>query len=212
MMIHKTKFTSNNKGFTIIELLIATLVFSVVLLIVTVGIIQITRVYYKGLTESSTQNTARNIMDTIAQSIQFSGSTVSNTIVPVPVAGTTSAFCIGDQQFSYRLGYELVASSPGIDQTTQGLWQSTTAGCSGNPPAAASGKEYLGNHMRLSNLTVVNVTGSLWKVSVTVAYGDDVLLNNPTSTAPTCKGQSAGQQFCSISTLTTTIDQRVTSN
>ncbi|MGF7228519.1 MAG: PilW family protein [Candidatus Saccharibacteria bacterium] len=210
MIMRTRKLTGDSTGFTIVELLISTLIFSVILLIVTVGIIQITRVYYKGLTESSTQNTARTIMDTIAQGIQFSGSAVSNTVPSTP--GTATSFCIGTQQFSYRLGYQLVDSSPGTDQTTQALWQSTLPGCSGNPAASVSGKEFLGTHMRLSNLTVTNLSGTLWKVSVTVVYGDDVLLNNPTSTSPTCKGAEAGQQFCSISTLTTTIDQRVTSN
>ncbi len=210
MILNKRPTKSNTKGFTIVELLIATLIFSMILLIVTVGIIQITRVYYKGLTESNTQNTARTIMDTVTQAIQFSGGTVSKTIASAP--GAATSFCVGQQQFSYRLGYQLVDSGATGNQTTKALWQSTLPGCTNNPPAAGSGKEFLSPKMRLSNMTVSQVGGNLWKVSVTVTYGDDDLLNNPTSTNPSCKGVQAGSQFCSISTLTSTVIQRVTSN
>ena len=198
----------SSRGFTIVELLIATLVFSVILLTVTVGIIQITRVYYKGINEANTQDTARNIMDTISQSIQFSGSDVSSTVASAP--GASTSFCVGDQQFSYKLGYQLVESSPGTNQTTKALWQSNTPGCTGNPAAAATGLELLASKMRLSNLTVSQVNGdpNIWKISVRVVFGDDDLLNNPTGTNASCKGDT-GQQFCSVSELTTTVVKRV---
>lgn len=200
--------SSNTRGFTIVELLIATLVFSVILLTVTVGIIQITRVYYKGINEANTQDTARGVMDTISQAIQFSGSTVSPTVASAP--GASTSFCVGNQQFSYKLGYQLVENSPGTNQTTKALWQSTASGCTGNPAAAASGIELLSPKMRLANLTVTQVNGdpNIWKVSVRVVYGDDDLLNNPTGTNASCKGDK-GQQFCSVSELTTTVVKRV---
>jgi prepilin-type N-terminal cleavage/methylation domain-containing protein len=191
---------TNQSGFTIIELLIATLVFSMILLMVTIGVIQITRVYYKGITEANTQNTARAVMDEITQGIQFSGGKVSAT-----QTGQAS-FCIGDQQYSYALGKQLGS------QTTKALWKTNTPGCSGNPAAASSGKEFLSPKMRLSNLAVSSLGNNLWKVSLTVTYGDDDMMTNPASTSPKCKGIQAGSQFCSISTLTSTVIQRVTSN
>lgn len=204
----RTRTGGNARGFTIVELLIATLVFSVILLTVTVGIIQITRVYYKGINEANTQDTARGVMDTISQAIQFSGATVSPTVASAP--GASTSFCVGNQQFSYRLGYQLVENSPGANQTTKALWQSTASGCTGNPAAAASGIELLSPKMRLANLTVTQVNGdpNIWKVSVRVVYGDDDLLNSPTSTNASCKGDT-GQQFCSVSELTTTVVKRV---
>ena len=207
-MIKMRKATGDSRGFTIIELMIATLVFSVILLAVTVGIIQITRVYYKGINEANTQDTARNVMDTISQAIQFSGSDVYATQASAP--GASTSFCVGNQQFSYKLGYQLVGGSPGTNQTTKALWQSTTSGCTGNPAAAASGLELLGDKMRLANLTVSEVNGdpNIWKISVRVVFGDDDLLNNPTGTNASCKG-NAGQQFCSVSELTTTVVKRV---
>lgn len=205
-MMHR-KTSSNQGGFTIVELLIASLVFSVVLLAVTIGIIQISRVYYKGITESTTQNTTRSIVDTVSQAIQFNGGAVSTTLNPAP--GTWSSFCIGNQQFSYRLGYQLVSGTPNANQTNKAFLQTPSAGCAGNPPAATNGRELLGDKMRLSKLSVTSAGGNLYKVSVKVIYGDDDLLDNPTTTNATCKNQRAGSQFCSVSELTTTVVKRV---
>jgi len=200
----------SNQGFTIVELLVATLVFSIVLLTVTLGIVQISRVYYKGINEADVQNTARSIMDTVTQSIQFSGATVTAT--PTAQIGALQAFCIGNTQYNYRLGYQLVDSSPGTNQTTLALAsKDSVSGCEG---AAASngGKEFLSPNMRLSNLKVTEISPDrLYKVTVRVVFGDDDLLNNPTAANASCKS-TAGSQFCSVSELTSTVYKRVGAN
>lgn len=206
-MMHVRKKATNEQGFTIIELLISSLIFSLILLVVTIGIIQISRVYYKGITESTTQNTARSIVDTVSQAIQFNGGTVSTTLSPGP--GTWSSFCVGGQQFSYRLGYQLVEGTPSGNQTNKALLQTPLAGCSGNPVAATNGRELLGTKMRISKLTVSSAGANMYKVSIRIVYGDDDLLNNPTAANASCKGATAGSQFCSISELTTTVVKRV---
>lgn len=192
----------NQHGFTIVELMIATLIFSVVLLVVTIGIIQISRVYYKGITEANTQNVTRSVADTISQAIQFNGGVVTNTS-----GNATGVFCVGSQQFSYRLGVKLQDAA--VSGSNYALLQSTTPGCSSSSPVPATGfKELLGPNMRLSNLAVEQTGNNLYKITVKVVYGDDDLLNNPGSTNPTCK-TGAGSQFCSISDLTTTVVKRV---
>lgn len=199
-------FIHQAKGFTIIELLIATLVFSTVLLVVTIGIIQISRVYYKGINESEVQNTSRSIMDAVTQGIQFSGADITETQTPQP--GNLQAFCIGNTQYSYRLGYQLVDNSPVGNQTTTSMVSKNIAACQG-AAATAGGKEFLSPKMRLSNLSVKElVPGSLYKVTVRVAFGDDDLLNNPTAQNATCK-TTTGSQFCSVSELTSTVYRRV---
>src|SRR5437667_5654433 len=90
-------------GFTIIELMIATVIFSVVLLLITAGIMQVARVYYKGVTEANTQSTARSIVDTISQAIQFDGGNITT------VAGVSPAYqCVNNQQFAFWKGKQLV--------------------------------------------------------------------------------------------------------
>lgn len=199
------------KGFTIVELMIATLVFSVVLLVVTVGIIQITRVYYKGLNEAATQDTVRSITDTISQSIQFGGGEVSD----IRVAGATKRFCVGNTQYTFWPGKQLVDGIPDIarSQVNQTLLTRTVAGCTADTPPATSGRELLSPKMRVAELNVQQdaTEPDLYKVTVRVAFGDDDLLNNPNSTKPTCKS-TAGSQFCSVSELTTTVVKRIGSN
>ena len=62
---------AEQNGFTIIELLIATTVFSLILLISVAGILQISRMYYRGVTQSRTQETARSIIDEVGEAIRF---------------------------------------------------------------------------------------------------------------------------------------------
>lgn len=203
------------RGFTIIELLVATMVFSVVLLIVTAGILQIARVYYKGVTEAATQNTARSIMDQIAQNIQFNGGAVTET-ASSPAPGTDYAFCIGNQQFSYRLGWQ-VENSPNatVNQIWHGLVQNTVAGCvSSTAPQTLSnqtvtGRDLMEPHMRLANLVVDNVGNNQYKVQVRIVYGDNDLLSNPTATNANCQNIRSGTQFCAVSDLSTIVIKRV---
>lgn len=203
-------------GFTILELLIATLVFSVVLLLVTTGIMQITRVYYKGVTEANTQNTARAIMDTVSQAIQFSGSDIVPT--PTPQPNANQFFCIGNEQFAYRLGWQVKNHHDNTqNQTWHGLVQNTVAGAGCTAPSGVpdltqqniSGRDLVGEHMRLSNLVVESLGQHTYRVRVKVVYGDNDVLNNPTAANATCKGQQQGTAFCAVSELSTIVVKRV---
>jgi prepilin-type N-terminal cleavage/methylation domain-containing protein len=222
------------RGFTIVELLIATLVFSVVLLVITVGILQIARVYYKGVTESNTQNTARTIIDTISQSIQFSGGAVSQAPGSVTTAnptgvtpGASNAICVGNQQFSYTLGYQVDDSpSSAKHQTYHALVQTSATGtpCSSTSGAqdvrlqVVTGRELISPHMRIADLVVAKIAGtSSYSIRVKVVYGDDDLLVSPSTAGPTaptkpdiaCKPTQKGTQFCAVSELSTVVQKRV---
>lgn len=198
----------NQKGFTIVELMIATMVFSVILVLVTMGIIQVSRTYYKGINEANTQDTARSIMETIGQAIQFSGGTVTALKTPEQ-PGSMQAFCVGNTQFSYNLGTQLVTGTPGSGQSNSVLRQNTVANCNAGSAPLTTGQELMAPNMRLAELTVDAVPGGLaYKIHVKVAYGDSDLLNNPTAPSALCKG-SNGSQFCSVSDISTTVYKRV---
>src|SRR5215813_11934354 len=72
----KAPTTDRAGGFTILELLIASGVFAVILLVVAVGVIRFSNDYYRGVTASKTQSAARAIMLRVSQSIEF-GKTVT---------------------------------------------------------------------------------------------------------------------------------------
>lgn len=200
-------------GFTIIELLIAMAVFSVVLLVLTTGMLQISRLYYKGITTAKTQETARQVMDEISRSIQFGGGTVTGTAAPAP--GTTQYFCIGDKQYSYLLGKQLSDNPDPATQTKNALVvQAFSGGCgsaSQNLLTGATGsdiRELLGPNMRLSKLELTNLNppSDLWRLDLRIVHGEDDLLN---PAKDNCGGARAGGQFCAASELRTVVKKRV---
>jgi len=200
---------AGKSGFTIIELMIATVVFSMILLLISYGVIRFNQAYYGGTVQSQTQTVARAVLENISQAVQFNGGTVDPGIAGT---GGWQGLCVGDEQYQYLLGKQLTTSGAlGPNQSNHVLLlNANVANCSGQRPGnTLAGTELLGEHMRLSNLVVSQVgSSSLWKIEVRVVYGDDVLLNNPTSTTASCLGGD-GSEFCAVSDLTTIVQQRI---
>ena len=203
----------HNKGFTIIELMIATTVFSLVLLLCTYGLIQVSRVYYKGVTSGRVQETLRTVTDNVTRVIQFSGGTV----VPPPTTttnGTPFVFCIDDQRYSVVTDRQLVEGNPNETQSqiSHVLVVDTFPGCnSSSAPqdltqAAISGQELLSPNMRLSKFEIKNISTNLYEVNIRVVYGDnDVLSSDHTS----CANVKAGTQFCAVGELNSVVQKRI---
>lgn len=218
-------------GFTIIELMIATLIFSTILIILTFSVLAASEHYYKGVVQSEVQNTARSIMSTLSTSVQFNSpvqyAALAGQIMEPYQNGLVDWVCIGNQIFVYQPGYELEnTANSAKHQVVQAFIQGTLIG--GSCPTTgvslgASGitvpvsysvsnqTELLGTNMRLSNL-VFSQVGSQGAVHIAlqVTYGDDDLLNpasNPTATNVTCADQ-IGFQFCAYSQLSTVVQPR----
>lgn len=228
-MKRRTNTQTSQAGFTIIELMMATVVFSVILLVITVGVLHFTNGYYKGLNASATQTATQNAIDTISQAIQFTATDSVGTDVQPGV------FCAGDKQFVYTLGQEF-SGTPSV--TDKGLYMTTKSGTCADPGTVTGGTELLSKHMRITDISMVKLppspnptnTGDIWQLSLKIAYGDSDLLcktglgagttgscggNSPF--APTanvsgndvsCKSQ-IGSQFCTTAALTTVTQQRI---
>lgn len=221
---------ASQRGFTIIELLIATVIFSMVLILITTGVLQFTRQYYKGVISSNTQNTARIIIDDISRAIQFN----SSTVYPLAANNGSQGYCIGkSKRYSFARNYQVTDATPPVTapyQANHGLVSDNTNGCSSTTQAlpvrsltslpGLNPRELLGENMRLANLSIVG-SGDLYTVTVRVVYGDIDLLCSPTgpggcgpsggfvnNTDLTCKS-TTGSQFCAVSELTTTVKKRV---
>jgi prepilin-type N-terminal cleavage/methylation domain-containing protein len=216
---------NQQSGFTVVELMIATLVFSVIMLVIVVGVLQFTRSYYKGITSSSTQNIARSVIDEISQGIQLSGDTIQ--VVPATAAGE-GAVCVGTKQYSYRLGKQLNPAPTTGDQSATALYLTTmTSTCT---VTFTGGKELLAKNMRLAAFEVSQpVAGSsLWRLDIRVAYGDIDLLCDSVNVTGSCADGAAtlsvaqvrsnalicktgnASQFCAVSALSTTVQKRLT--
>lgn len=183
---------SRNSGFTIIELLIATTVFSVVLLTISAAITQIGRLYYKGITSARTQEVARSVMSDIAQSIQFNvGQVVAigpDTTDPAKNYSNelntvnSRAVCITTKHYSFKFGQQQRGAKHGL------VAKDIPSGCNSEPAqdldsTSVEGNELLGENMRLANLIVQPQSGEpdTYQVTVRVVYGDDDLLCNPSA-------------------------------
>ncbi len=189
----------NNKGFTLLELLISTTVFSVILLLCTFGLVQVGRNYYRGATITRTQNVSRSVMSTLTQSIQFSGSDATGTLpavgtlaVPPPADGT---FCIGSLGYTYKL-YTKVGD-------TSADYALKTSECLNGTPSTTKQTELLGKGMSLRTFTIEK-SGDYYTITLLIAYADSDLLNAD----GLCKG-GAGSQFCATSSLKTTVHRRL---
>jgi competence protein ComGC len=212
--------THRAAGFTIIEILVATLVFSLVLLLIAVGVMQFNHAYYSGITQTETQNTARNILEQISQDIQFSGDQVTS---PIANSGRGTdpedGICVGSDRYSYRLGWELVNSGPDAlrHQTLHAVVKDSPGLCSGMSAQnfrvrlTADSTELLGQYMRLSKLSVTPLGGSsnLYSIDVRVVYGDDDLLTTPVTASNAACKVASGNQFCAVSELSTVVQQRI---
>jgi prepilin-type N-terminal cleavage/methylation domain-containing protein len=210
------KRMQQQSGFTIVELMIASTVFSTILLLFSVGLLSIGRMYYKGITMAKAQETARVIMDDISEAIQANGGTVTPTPATTPAAGTVNKFCIGNTVYVYRLGRQLVSSSPAADQATEVIKSEKLAACNGALTInfgmmGPDSYELMAPNMRLSNLSVQPVPNTnLYTVTVRVVAGDsDLLLDSDGTNAECDIAIRNGSQFCAASELTTTIEKRI---
>jgi type II secretory pathway pseudopilin PulG len=217
MYSHRPR-TRTTAGFTIVELMIATLVFSMVLLLITIGVLSFTRSYYKGINQSNTQNAARTIQEAIAQAIQFSGDTVTS---PIGTAGSNGSqgFCIGNQRFSYALGWQLWDEGTldtALNQTRHALVVDKPGNCGGLDAQdvrsnTVDGTELLQPRMRLSKLSIERIgTTDMYRINIRVVYGDNDLLDDPTGPNASCKTGQSGSQYCAQAELTTVVKKRIT--
>jgi prepilin-type N-terminal cleavage/methylation domain-containing protein len=195
------KYLKNEKGFTLLELLISTTVFSVILLLCTFGLIQVGRNYYRGNTISRTQNATRSAMNTLTQSIQFSGSPPQGTLPAASSSPPQSGiFCIGSLRYDYKLKTQ-VKDSINENYALKTSRIDNAADC--NSGSSGPQTELLGKGMSLREFSIVE-NGSDYTITMLVAYGDDDLLNDN----GLCKG-GAGSQFCATSSLKTTVHRRL---
>ena len=211
---HKNRIMADKKdshasGFTIIELLIASAIFTVVMLIVTVAVIFVSQTYIRGEISSQVQDTARNILTAIANNIEFtvSSPTVIQLTSDLPNEPYTNTdefyFCIGSNVYTYTLDRELLPNSTSLsgEYSKYALVESNESGGSCIPSTAIGGsqqgRELLSAHERLGQLAVQRLSTATYSISVTVAYGDNYVLNDNSGGSSTSLPQSLNNS-CSL--------------
>lgn len=220
----------NKRGFTLLELMIATVVFSTILLASATVLIQLGRMYYKGIIINRTQETTRNTADEISQQLQFG---TSGVVEGSKMYGTLSvqSFCMGSQRYSYVINAKVSSGASAQDQAPatipenalqHALWRDTidpTTATMCEPlnlsqpnPGGTDGQELLGQNMRLSSnfrAPSCNEGTNICTFTVAVLYGDNDLLSPPNSEQPVSCGNSVGSQWCASSTISTQVFKRL---
>lgn len=193
--------TKKQAGFTIVELMIATTVFSVILVVITVGVMYFTRSYYKGVYAGMTQKSARDISDAVSQAVQFgTGQPTEYKYGITP----QNYFCAGGYVFVFNLGEQYLGATTGM------YMQPMPSGGCAVPGNTTGRRQLLGTHMRVTYLNFTGV-GGLYTLDVRVAYGDTTLLSDSTGKGADlhCK-TDVGSQYCAVATYTTSVSQRKT--
>src|SRR3989344_501981 len=190
-------------GFTITELLLATAIFSTVIVVALAAFLGIGRLFYKGVNMTQNQQVARNIMDLVSSDIQSSSTPVVN-----GTSGDKKYICVGSARYIYMI-YSPVNLSDHNDTDKFGLLRDTVPGSSGCadpydgpnkfPPNKPT--ELLGNGMRLNSFSVgPDGCQSICTASIDLATGDD----DPSTPEATCNSNLSTSQYCAKTQLTIT--------
>lgn len=211
-----SKIKTKNSGFTIVELMIATAVFSFVLLVTSAGVIAIGRNYYKTLTSNRVQTTARSAMDDVSRSLQFSQADSVSAVLTNPdgTPAAVKARCFGPDRYTYVINQPVINGNHALYRDRRPSLSSCT------PGNFTGGVELLGPNMRLLQFDVS--TANPFQISIGLAYGDNDLLSTYNNhgaplggdvTDAEAAGTSckivAGNQFCAVSKLESSVTSRV---
>jgi prepilin-type N-terminal cleavage/methylation domain-containing protein len=206
---------NGSAGFTILELSIATSVFSIVLLVALASFLGIGKIFYKGVTITQTQDATQAVLNQITSDLQFATS-----VVPAQDAGSSKYICLGSVRYTYNL-FKKVDLEVHDNTSNFGLLRDVLPGNSGcaapfgtGATAFSNPTELLGNRMRLSKLDIIPAKNSsggdvtdLWAINLTTAYGEDGYLQSGDTATPICNSNLNNSQFCTVVTVNNSVNR-----
>jgi prepilin-type N-terminal cleavage/methylation domain-containing protein len=230
------KMINKHKGFTIVELMIATTVFSVILLLSLTGFLQIGQQFYKGVNMTRTDDVAKQIISGIKNDIAFDSTSLA--ITPIQsqtftVNGrsyTRYWFCAGSNRYTFIKGY-MVDTQAGLAErqsqpATPNSWYKygllkdrvdVSGGCP-SPISSTLGltansvTELIGDKMRLSELQISHLPSpndKLYTINIRIVYGEDSVLQNPNQPNASCISGKNTSSYCFATDLRTAVRRGV---
>jgi len=225
------------QGVTIIELMIATTIFAVILVIIMSAYMFVTKDYSKAYVEAQTQNATRSIAQQISQYIELSAGLVTsndplNGAFPLLAAADgTQGLCVGGYRYSVLFNTEIGNGTNDalvVDNLPNCNPLNTSAQAIKAGPLTSTSKELLSKGMRVGQFSVTALPNSStpgstvpavpgrYSIKVEVAYGDDTSQSGPLHVSGagynysySCDTISQGGSFCAVSSLNTFAQARL---
>lgn len=230
------------QGFTILELLIATIVFSILILVAITSFLTIGHLFYKGIALTQSQDAVRNIMADVTNGIQRAPGTAlvptgSIQVSSTQTCGSTSTgvctyYCINGDRYTALTGPIPAGDTQTTAPTTLKDFSliKDTASC--NNPFSATGTpinnnptsptytkptELLGNGLWLRQFKILNPATDFYTIDLRIAYGNDLnnFINysgNDYSGAKCQGGRAIGFAFCSTNSAFTSVIRGINNN
>ncbi len=206
---------TKQQGFTLVELTLAIAFIAFLVLFTVTATLQVMRTYNKGLAVKEINQTARTIVEELARGVRSSTLTSINTS-PNDAIPSQSRMCIGGVSYVWNIagGNLNKFSSTGNPPVTfvrvndsGGALCSNTSGTYANVNQAQA-TQLLSNRVWVQQLKIEkNIAAGMATITLQLSTTNDPLspiLEAVTGGGVRCKGQ-AGDQFCAVATLTTTI-------
>jgi prepilin-type N-terminal cleavage/methylation domain-containing protein len=182
----ENKPSQDQQGFTIVELMIATAIFGVMLVLIITSINSYTSDYYKANINSAAQATVQSISANVEGTIKNTSQVTSGT------NAYANYYCTDNEEYLYNIGSENPTETASLSMPyalyefpiPNGQCYPTPQSSTAGKAAYTEGSSLLGSYYRLLNFSVVQVsTTSEWLINIKLAYtsggvntaGDDLL-------------------------------------
>ncbi len=175
----------NERGFTLIELLVAMAVFSSMLVIISVGFINIVHLHNQALNSNVSQDNARTAMDELVRAIRD-----STGVVGTPGAGPSGTLCLTSQNGQETIYYVTPA---GV------LTRASNCTTKTGPASITSSAVNVSNFVATVQSTGPKIVKPVVQVTVTVGTTGN---STGLGAGLNCGTTNASRTFCSVVTLT----------
>jgi hypothetical protein len=214
----QTHRTNKQSGFTLVELTLSVAFIGFLVLFTVVATLQVMRTYNKGLAVKEINQTSRTIVEELSRAIKSSTFTTVNT-TPNDETPSKSRICVGGVSYVWNLaGANLnkyaSTGNPAVTfvrvEDPGGSLCSQSSGFYPNVDESKATKLLSGRVWVQSLKVTKNSTTNLATITMQLSTSDDPsspLLESLPDGGVRCKGQ-AGDQFCAVATLTTTVAMR----
>ena len=219
---------STQRGFTLIELILASVFLSFVLLMAAYAFVQVNRAFNQGQTVKIIQETARIVMEDMARELTLAGDK-QITIVDDDAAPGNRRLCIGELRYAWNEGiyYEDTTASDTTNPTPAQLLRNgnlenfslikETQGvtdCTSTPPITWNGyiTDLIPKRASVLDIEISKINdagsnaGQVYRLSLTLSTRTKDLVDNPAD--PTECDPTKGTTYCDIVHLETAVSVR----